>query len=501
MIVSYCLNPYCPKPQNQPKAKVCQACGFSLILHNRYRGVKKIGKGGFGATFLALDLSLPGSPLCVIKQLRASASDPNAFRLALELFKREAKTLAKIDHPQIPKLLDYFEENQQFYLVQTLVKGRNLRQEVKKNGVFNERAAKRFLAEILPVMKYIHSMKIIHRDIKPANIIRRQTDGQLTLIDFGAVKDQVSSHLIKTYGKTALTQFSIGTLGFAPPEQLAMRPVYSSDIYALGATCLFLMTGKSPKNFPLDQITGNLLWEKEIDIGPNFAQVLRKMLEVDLHNRFKMVDEVITTLDIVPYQQELQESLINQKFPPNQAVFPPMEIDFPGGNYTDSTRRLARAIRARKSRQGKTNFVINLTPKTLLRAYANGRKNFSNESLNQFNLANFDLSGANFSNCQLERVNLEQANLANVNFYKSNLSSAILCKANLQETYLRKANLVNADLRGADLRKADLTNTNLKGANLCGANLTDAKVEEVSLKDTKTNWSTIFPDGKRRIWD
>jgi serine/threonine-protein kinase len=501
MIVSHCLNPYCTRPQNQPKEKICQTCGFSLILHNRYRGVKKIGKGGFGATFLALDLSLPGSPLCVIKQLRASAEDPNSFRLALELFEREAKTLGKIDHPQIPKLLDYFEENQQFYLVQSLVKGRNLRQEVKKNGVFNERAAKRFLAEMLPVMKYIHSIKIIHRDIKPANIIRREIDGQLTLIDFGAVKDQVSSQLLKTYGKTALTQFSIGTVGFAPPEQLAMRPVYSSDLYALGATCLFLMTGKSPKNFPIDEITGKLVWEEEINISPNFAQVLGKMLEVDLHNRFKMADEVIRALDLVPYQQELQQSLINQKSLPPQAVFQQMEVEITEGNYADATIKLAKAIRARKSRQGKTKFVLNLTPQTLLRAYANGRKNFSDESLNQFNLANFDLSGANFSNCQLERVNLEQANLANVNFYKSNLSSAILCKANLQETYLRKANLVNADLKGADLRKADLTNANLKGANLCGANLTDAKVEEVSLKQTKTNWSTIFPDGKRKIWD
>lgn len=500
MILSYCLNPSCNQPKNEPNVKICQNCGGSLILHNRYRAIKKIGKGGFGATFLAMDLSLPGSPFCVIKQLRPSTDDQEVFDMALNLFEREAKTLAKIDHPQIPKLLDYFEYNQQFYLVQSLVKGQNLQQEVKQNGIFSESAAKRFLVEMLPVMKYIHSIRIIHRDIKPANIIRREQDNELVLIDFGAVKDQVNTQLAKTYGQTALTQFSIGTVGFAPPEQLAMRPVYSSDLYALGATCLFLMTAKSPKDIPCDDLTGELLWEKEVNVSSSFAKVLRKMLEVDVRARYKTADEVISDLDLVPYEQELNQSLsakVTRKQPPTEEN---QETDPTGTGYTSATTRLAMAIRARKSRKGKTDFAVEVNPQTILLAYGNGRKNFSQQDLSKLNLSQSTLTGSNFRNCQLVKANFEEADLTSCNFYSANLSKANLHKANLYKAYLLKTDLQFADLRGANLERADLTHANLKEANLCGANLTNAKVEEEQLQKAKTNWSTVFPDGKRRLW-
>ncbi len=148
MIISYCLNPNCSQPKNHPNLKKCKGCGSSLILHQRYRSINKIGKGGFGATFLGIDLTLPGNPFCVIKQLRPSSDDQDSFQMALDLFEREAKTLGKIDHPQIPRLLDYFEEDQRFYLIQSLVKGKNLQQEVKQNGILSEVGAKRFLAEM-----------------------------------------------------------------------------------------------------------------------------------------------------------------------------------------------------------------------------------------------------------------------------------------------------------------------------------------------------------------
>ena len=104
MIFIYCLNPSCPQPKNEPntQTQVCQTCGASFILHNRYLAIKKIGQGEFRATFLAIDLSLPDHPFCVIKQLRTSVDNPEAFQISLELLEREAKTLGKIAHPQIP---------------------------------------------------------------------------------------------------------------------------------------------------------------------------------------------------------------------------------------------------------------------------------------------------------------------------------------------------------------------------------------------------------------
>jgi serine/threonine-protein kinase len=191
--MSYCLNPACPHPENLTHTELCQACGTQLLLRDRYRVMQALGQGGFGATFLAKDEVLPGSPYCVIKQLRPAASSPHVLQMARDLFKREAKTLGKIgNHPQVPRLLDYFEVNQEFYLVQEYISGSTLQQEVKRSGPFSEAGVKQFLSEVLPMLQYIHSQQVIHRDIKPANLIRRSQDKKLVLIDFGAVKDQVN---------------------------------------------------------------------------------------------------------------------------------------------------------------------------------------------------------------------------------------------------------------------------------------------------------------------
>ncbi|MGI0479567.1 protein kinase domain-containing protein [Geminocystis sp. CENA526] len=499
MILSYCLNPNCSEPQNHPSVKHCQSCGANLILHNRYRSIKKIGKGGFGATFLGIDLSLPGNPFCVIKQLRPTSKDQETFDMALELFEREAKTLGKIDHPQIPRLLDYFEEDKHFYLVQSLVKGKNLQQEVKQNGVFNESQVKAFLKEILPVLKYIHSLKMIHRDIKPANILRREQDGKLVLIDFGAVKDQVNTQLAnQNYGQTAFTQFAVGTMGFAPPEQLAMRPIYSSDIYAIGATCLYLMTAKSPKDIAADELTGELLWEKEVRLSAGFVKILRKMLEVDVRNRYKSIDEVLVDLDIVPYEQQLEQNLFTHSKP----VTPPpnLESESNDNTYVSATSRLAMAIRARKSRQGKSKYVAQVTPQSLLNAYSRGRIDFSQQVFNKFNFAHANIPNINFRNSQLIQAKFEEANLEGANFYSANASGANFNKANLRKVHFFKAELESADFRGADLEGANLEGANLDSANLCGANLTNSNITEEQIQQAQTNWATIFPDGKRHIW-
>ncbi|AUC60883.1 serine/threonine protein kinase [Cyanobacterium sp. HL-69] len=506
MIVSYCVNPSCPEPENHPNLKQCRACGSDLILHNRYRALRKIGKGGFGSTFLGMDLRLPGNPYCVIKQLRPNAEDPDTFSMALDLFEREAKTLGKIDHPQIPRLLDYFEDQKKFYLVQTLAKGITLQKEVQKYGVLSENATKRFLVEMLPILKYIHSIKMIHRDIKPANIIRREQDKKLVLIDFGAVKDQVNTQLAASnYGQTAFTQFAVGTMGFAPPEQLAMRPVYSSDIYALGSTCLYLLTGKAPKDLLCDEVTGELLWEQEVKVSANFAKILGKMLEVDLRNRYRMVDEVINDLDMMPYDIELQQGLISspKKFEskPKEAQESEDNVDSENRSST-SASRLAEAIRARKARQGKSKSLspTKITPETLLSSYAMGRDDFSNQCFNGFNLSGANLPRVNFNHGKFIKTNFEDANLESANFYHADFSRAALGRANLRKAHLLKAELQYADLRNADLTGANLDGANLYKANLCGANLTDAHVDEFQLQEAETNWATIFPDGKKRLW-
>ncbi len=505
MILSYCLNPDCPSPQNPPHLKYCQACGSELILRGRYRAVKKIGKGGFGSTFLCVDLSLPGNPLCVVKQLKVPADDKEDFEMALELFAREAKTLGKLDHPQIPRLLDYFEQDKRFYLVQTWVKGDNLQQEVKKNGVFTEKKLREFLEEILQVLKYVHSQKIIHRDIKPANIIRREQDGRLVLIDFGAVKDEVNSQLAAKYhGKTALTQFAVGTMGYAPPEQLAMRPFYSSDIYALGATCLYLLTGKSPKDFPVNENTGELAWRESVNISKGLESILSRMLEVDIRNRYKSAEEVLRDLELIGAEGELRQGLVIQSSPPPAKPKTANAADDSSSDtsYASPTARLARAIRARKSRQGKTGQVVAIpvTVETILLSYGRGKRDFSGQNLNGFDFSGQEIPGINFHHCQLKGASFEGSNLKRANFYAADLKGANFYKARLKYGHFLKADLQGADLREADLRLANLEGAILMDTNLCGADLTGATVTEEQLAQAITNWNTIFPDGKKRLF-
>ncbi|NJK41133.1 MAG: serine/threonine protein kinase, partial [Acaryochloridaceae cyanobacterium SU_2_1] len=296
--MSYCLNPACTNPSNAPQQRLCQACGSSLVLRDRYRSTRILGRGGFATTFLAEDEGLPGRPACVIKQLRPVVTTPHVLEMSRELFQREAETLGKIgSHPQLPRLLDYFEIGQDFFLVQEYVKGSTLQQEVRRSGPFDEKMVYSALEEVLPLLAHLHELEVIHRDIKPANIIRRDIDQKLVLIDFGAVKDQVSPTAISDLDdQSTLTSFAVGTPGFAPPEQMAMRPVYASDVYSLGVTCIYLLTGKSPKDLSYSPSTGELSWQEHVKVGPHLREILSKMLEISLRDRYRSAKEVSQAL-------------------------------------------------------------------------------------------------------------------------------------------------------------------------------------------------------------
>jgi len=543
--MSYCLNPACPNPENPDHTESCQACGSHLMLRDRYSVIKPLGQGGFGATFLATDQSLPGEPCCVIKQLRPTATAPHVFQMARELFEREARTLGQIgNHPQVPRLLDYFEDHQQFYLVQEYVSGDTLQREVKQNGPFSEEGVKQFLSEMLPVLQYIHGQKVIHRDIKPANLIRRNHDRKLVLIDFGAVKNQVNQTATNNSDQTALTAYAIGTPGFAPPEQMAMRPVYASDIYALGVTCIYLLCAKSPKDLDYNPSTGEMLWEKHVrmvnNLSEHFANVLRKMLEVSVRDRFQCANDVLRALDLEPYLDSLAQGMIAGSppgsSPSSGSKFGPNSLNTANGSKgsvsANSVTKAAMAIRARRTRlegtdvhsgisgyRGNTNRNVGNVPssenftgsksKNIKRkldaqevqtSYSKGRRDFAQQNLSLLNLQKFDLSEAIFHQARLNRTNLQGANLFHADFGRASLNQAILRDANLGKAYLSYADLEGADLRGADLSYAHLMNANLRGANLCGANLTGARITEEQLAMAKTNWMTVRPSGKRGIW-
>lgn len=269
-------------------------CGTEEVFRERYQILRMLGRGGFGVTFLAKDIYLPSQPLCVIKQLCPKFADLPALESARERFEREAKTLSLLgSHSQIPRLLDYFVIDGEFYLVQEYVRGYTLARLIRRVGPLSELGIRKFLREILPLLKYIHSNRVIHRDIKPQNILRCQDDGRLVLIDFGAVKE--IAQMGDTSEKAPTTNF-IGTVGFAPPEQFSLRPTYASDIYALGVTCLYLLTAKPPLDFTSDRRTGEIAWRQEVQVSEVLGQILDKMLKTSLQSRYQSVDAILKDL-------------------------------------------------------------------------------------------------------------------------------------------------------------------------------------------------------------
>lgn len=294
--MSYCLTSDCPKPQNPDNANFCHACGTKLLLKDRYRATKPLGRGGYSRTFEAVDQDRLNHP-CVIKLFTLP---PDRDQKATELFNREAVRLYDLGkHDQIPELYAHFQQDNRLYLVQEFIDGKNLAEELEDKespefASYKESYIRHFLADLLPVLKFIHEQGVIHRDIKPENIIRRRSDGKLVLIDFGVAK-QATGEVLP--GKGTM----IGTLGYAPAEQLQCGEAYpASDLYAVGATCVHLLTGMRPFNL-YNPLEGCLVWREHLQEGTTISQdlgkVLDKLIQSLVKERYQSVDEVLQDLN------------------------------------------------------------------------------------------------------------------------------------------------------------------------------------------------------------
>ncbi|NES23569.1 MAG: tetratricopeptide repeat protein [Symploca sp. SIO3E6] len=259
--------------------------GSGQTIGGRYKIISQLGQGGFGKTFIAQDQHLPEQQQCVVKQLKPQASDPSTLQIARRLFDTEAKVLYQLGiHEQIPRLFAFFEENKEFYLVQELIEGNDLSQELTSGKRLGEAQVISLLQDILEILEFVHEQKVIHRDINPHNIIRRKQDGKLVLIDFGAVK-QVSTQVIQG-GKTSFT-VAIGTPGYRPSEQANGNPRLSSDIYAVGVIAIQSLTGLQPHQLPMNQETGEISWQDQAKVRPELARVLDKMVRYDFRERYQ----------------------------------------------------------------------------------------------------------------------------------------------------------------------------------------------------------------------
>ena len=254
-------------------------------LVGRYQIISHLGGGGFGETFVACDTQLPGSPQCVVKKLKLQSTDPVTLETARRLFDTEAQVLYKLGtHEHIPQLLAYFEENEEFYLVQEFIEGHDLSQEIIPGKPLSQDLVISLLQEILEILQFVHQQQVIHRDVNPSNILRHKQDNKLVLIDFGAVK-QITTQVVTPGGQTKFT-VAIGTPGYIPSEQAQGDPKFSSDIYAVGIVGIQALTGVSPAELEKDAETNEIIWQKNSTVNEDFAKILDKMVRYDFRQRY-----------------------------------------------------------------------------------------------------------------------------------------------------------------------------------------------------------------------
>ncbi len=257
------------------------------VIRDRYRILEVLGQGGNGITYAAEDLQQHTK--VAIKALSLRHMDDWK---QIELFEREAKVLSQLDHPAIPKYFDYFtidtDEDRAFYIVQELAQGQNLAKLVEAGWRTNEKGVRKIIEQVLNILIYLHSLKppVVHRDIKPHNLIYGN-DGKVSLVDFGAVQDTYRSTMAR--GSTV-----IGTFGYMAPEQFRGQAVPATDLYALGATILFLLTHRSPSELPQERLRYN--FRSKIQVSEQFSDWLQKMVEPEIETRFASARESLATL-------------------------------------------------------------------------------------------------------------------------------------------------------------------------------------------------------------
>ena len=272
---------------------------MQMLVNNRYQIIRVLGSGGFGNTFLAEDIQMPSQRLCVIKQLKPIEENPQIYQLVQERFGREAAILEELGDAssQIPRLYAYFSEDERFYLVQEYIEGKTLAQKLKQQGVLSESNVKKILIDILLILEYVHIKGIVHRDIKPDNIIIRSNDSSPVLIDFGAVKETMRT--IVSSSENYNRSIVIGTPGFMPDEQAAGRPMFASDIYSLGLTAIYLLTGKIPQELSADPATGKLKWRQYAsNLTSSFTNIIDKAIHPSVNKRYSTAKDMLEVLQL-----------------------------------------------------------------------------------------------------------------------------------------------------------------------------------------------------------
>lgn len=292
---------------------VNQSWGDSSLkkLCDRYEIQQQLGKRAGRRTLLARDLQT--QELVIVKLL---IFDSDFEWDELKLFEREAETLQALSHPAIPHYLNHFEvdlpRGKGFALVQTYVEAKSLEEHLKSGRTFSEAEVEQLAKTLLGILIYLHGQKppVIHRDIKPSNVLLTNRSGnsvgQVYLVDFGSVQTLAA--------KESGTITVVGTYGYMPPEQFGGRATPASDLYSLGATLIYLVTGEHPADLP--QINLQIQFEQAAELSDAFKDWLQWMTEPSLEQRLTSAREALDAL-----QQE--QARFSARFQPQSGVIAP----------------------------------------------------------------------------------------------------------------------------------------------------------------------------------
>src|ERR687885_762108 len=258
------------------------------ILNERYQLKRKLGQNAGRQTWLAEDIGVTPAESVIVKLL---AFGGEVQWDDLKLFEREAQVLKQLDHPRIPKYRDYFhidERSLWFGLVQEYIPGACLKELLNQGKRFTEKQVRQIAMDILQILIYLHGLNppVLHRDIKPSNLILGE-DKQVYLVDFGAVQDRG--------GKEGATFTVVGTYGYAPMEQFGGRAVPASDLYALGATLIHLLTGTAPADLPQRNL--RISFKDRVHLSPSVVRWIEKLIEPDLEQRFQSASVALCALE------------------------------------------------------------------------------------------------------------------------------------------------------------------------------------------------------------
>ncbi len=282
---------HCNHEGNSPNNIFCVHCGQPLTVIKRirhYQVLRTLGQGGMGTTYLAWDATgvSTGVPqLLVLKQMNA---DMAKIAKAQELFEREAKTLKCLNYRGIPKYYDFFAEDRKNYLAMELIHGQDLEKRVYTTGPVTPHQAIAWMIQTCDILDYLHHQDapLIHRDIKPANLMVRNADNQIVVLDFGAVKE---------IGTAPGTR--IGAEGYCAPEQERGQPLTQSDLYAIGPTLIFLLTGENPLKYFRHKGRGGCFDVKNVPtITPQLREIIERVTEPLPRDRFQTAKELAEAL-------------------------------------------------------------------------------------------------------------------------------------------------------------------------------------------------------------